>query len=70
DLPYFGLVSDKSFEHIPPASLSLKDVEKDHILRVLKEANWNLNKAAEILGIHRNTLRLKMREYGIEKVNR
>ncbi len=69
DLPYFGLVSDKSFEHVPPASLSLKDVEKDHILRVLKEANWNLNKAAEILGIHRNTLRLKMREYGIEKVN-
>ena len=70
DLPYFGLVSDKSFEHVPPVSLSLKDVEKDHILRVLKEANWNLNKAAEILGIHRNTLRLKMREYGIEKVNR
>ena len=69
DLPYFGLVSDKSFEHVPPVSLSLKDVEKDHILRVLKEANWNLNKAAEILGIHRNTLRLKMREYGIEKVN-
>lgn len=69
DLPYHGLVSDKSFRYIPSASLSLKDMEKDHILRVLKEANWNLNKSAEILGIHRNTLRLKMKEYGIEKVN-
>ncbi len=69
DLPYHGLVSDKSFRYIPSASLSLKDMEKDHILRVLKEADWNLNKSAEILGIHRNTLRLKMKEYGIEKVN-
>ncbi len=69
DLPYFGLVSDKSLKHLPSASLSLKDVEKDHILRVLKKTNWNLNKTAEVLGIHRNTLRLKMKEYGIEKVN-
>ncbi len=67
DLPYFGLVSDKSFERIPPASLSLKDVEKDHILRVLTKNNWNLNKAAEILGNHRNKLRLKMKEYGIKR---
>lgn len=69
DLPYFGLVSDRSYEHVPPASLSLKDMEKDHILRVLKETDWNLNRSAEILGIHRNTLRLKMKEYRIEKVN-
>jgi len=69
DLPYHGLVSDKSFRYTPSASLSLKDMEKDHILRVLKEADWNLNKSAEILGIHRNTLRLKMKEYGIEKAS-
>jgi DNA-binding protein Fis len=31
--------------------------------------DWNLGKAADILGIHRNTLRLKMKEYGIERVN-
>ena len=67
DLPYLGLVSDKSLEYVPPASHSLKDMEKDHILRVLKKTNWNLKKSAEILGIHRNTLRLKMQEYGIQK---
>ncbi|MGB2768838.1 MAG: sigma-54 dependent transcriptional regulator [Candidatus Zixiibacteriota bacterium] len=67
DLPYFGLVSDGTLAHVPPASLSLKDVEKDHILRVLDRNDWNLNKSAEVLGIHRNTLRLKMKEYGIER---
>jgi two-component system NtrC family response regulator len=67
DLPYFGLVTDKTLSHVPPASLSLKDVEKDHILRVLDQNDWNLNKSAEVLGIHRNTLRLKMKEYGIKR---
>lgn len=67
DLPYFGLVTDKTLSHVPPASLSLKDVEKDHILRVLDRNDWNLNRSAEVLGIHRNTLRLKMKEYGIER---
>jgi DNA-binding NtrC family response regulator len=67
DLPYFGLVSGETIAHVPPGSLSLKDVEKDHITRVLDQNGWNLNKSAEVLGIHRNTLRLKMKEYGIER---
>jgi DNA-binding NtrC family response regulator len=70
DLPYFGLVSDGTLEHVPPASLSLKDVEKDHITRVLDQNDWNLNKSADVLGIHRNTLRLKMKEYVIERSTR
>ena len=67
DLPYFGLI--KSKETISSANLSLRDMEKNHILNTLKMTDWNLGKTAEILGIHRNTLRLKMKEYGIEKVN-
>jgi two-component system response regulator AtoC len=67
DLPYFGLLADRTFEGTSPASLSLKDMEKNHILKVLKKTNWNLIKSAEILGIHRNTLRLKMKEYKIQK---
>jgi DNA-binding NtrC family response regulator len=50
-----------------PSDLSLKEMEKSHILNVLEETEWNLSKTAEILGIHRNTLRLKMKEYGIGK---
>jgi DNA-binding NtrC family response regulator len=67
DLPYSGLVSDRPFEDISASSLSLKDMERNQILKVLKKTDWNLMKTAEILGIHRNTLRLKMREYKIQK---
>jgi len=65
DLPYLGLF--KSKDMTLSASLSLKDMEKNHILNTLITSDWNLNKSAEILGIHRNTLRLKMKEYRIEK---
>jgi transcriptional regulator of acetoin/glycerol metabolism len=37
-------------------SLSLKEVEKRHILKVLQETHGNKKKAAEILGIDRTTL--------------
>ena len=68
DLPYFGLVTERSPEGAAgSASLTIKDMEKEHILRVLKGNDWNLNRSADVLGIHRNTLRLKMKEYRIER---
>jgi two-component system response regulator AtoC len=45
----------------------LKDVEREHIEAVLRKSDWNLSEGAKRLGIHRNTLRLKIKEYGIEK---
>ena len=42
--------------------------EKQFILGVLEKVNWNQTEAAEILGIHRNTLMLKMQNLGIKKV--
>lgn len=44
---------------------SLEDLEKDHILRVLKEVDYNKSKASEILGIDRATLYRKAQKYGI-----
>lgn len=46
---------------------SLHEIEKEHIKTILMKFGWNLSEAAKKLGIHRNTLRSKMREYGIEK---
>jgi len=46
--------------------LSLEDVERDHILRVLREANENRSRASQILGIDRKTLYLKLKKYGIK----
>lgn len=63
-------VHDLPLETQPVARSSgelLQDVEKEHIIAVLSKAGWNLSKAAERLGIHRNTLRAKIKEYGITK---
>ncbi len=60
--PAPSLESDPGRAAIRP----LADVEKDHILRVLKECRGNQARAAALLGIHRNTLRNKMQDYGLQ----
>lgn len=45
--------------------LSLEEIEHDHILKILNRMNWHLSKTAQVLGISRPTLRMKMREYKI-----
>jgi DNA-binding NtrC family response regulator len=47
------------------AAVSLEDVEREHILRVLREAGGNQSRASQILGIDRKTLYLKLRKYGL-----
>ena len=42
-------------------------VEKPLFEFILERTGWNRRKAAEILGINRNTLHSKMAEYGIQK---
>jgi DNA-binding NtrC family response regulator len=46
--------------------VSLADVERDHIERVLREKDGNITKAASALGIDRRTLQRKLRAYGME----
>jgi two-component system nitrogen regulation response regulator GlnG len=48
--------------------LSLADVERLHIREVLVLVKGHLGKASEVLGVHRNTLTRKIREYGLEGV--
>jgi two-component system response regulator AtoC len=45
---------------------SLEEMEKEHILRVLRETNYNKSKASTLLGIDRATLYRKAQRYGIE----
>jgi two-component system response regulator HydG len=45
---------------------SMREVEKDLIIKTLEQTNGNKTKAAEILGINRKTLQNKIREYKIE----
>ncbi|MEN9722676.1 MAG: Acetoacetate metabolism regulatory protein AtoC [Pseudomonadota bacterium] len=50
----------------PAPEPSLEELEKQHILRVLQEVNFNKSKAAEILGIDRVTLYRKAHRRGIK----
>ena len=45
----------------------LSDVERRHIEHCLNALDWNMNTCAERLGIHRNTLRAKIKEYGLAR---
>lgn len=49
-----------------PVSKNLEEIEKSHILSVLKETGGNKTKASEILGIGLTTLYRKLQSYGIE----
>jgi DNA-binding NtrC family response regulator len=44
-----------------------REFEKKFIIQVLAKADGNLCKAADLLGIHRNTLSRKMTEYRLRR---
>jgi DNA-binding NtrC family response regulator len=50
----------------PASPQSLDEMERDHIIRVLRETGGNKKKAAEILGIERRTLYNKAKRLGID----
>jgi Fis family transcriptional regulator, factor for inversion stimulation protein len=44
-----------------------REFEKKFIMQVLLKADGNLGKAADLLGIHRNTLARKITEYRLRR---
>jgi DNA-binding NtrC family response regulator len=46
---------------------TLEQLEREHLARVLHATGGNQARAARILGLHENTIRLKMRQFGLEK---
>ncbi len=50
-----------------PASATLEQVEREHILRVLRESGGVITTAATRLGLHRTTLNAMMRKLGISR---
>lgn len=45
--------------------LSLEELERDHINKVLQHTKWNFGNACKILGISRPTLRKKINDYNL-----
>ena len=49
-----------------PENMTLDELEKRAIIDALKKSEGSLIQASEMLGIHRNTLRLKIQKYNIQ----
>ena len=49
----------------PPGSASLADVERQMLVEALAKANGNQTKAAQMLGVSRDTLRYRIKKYGL-----
>jgi len=64
DLPLGGAATN---ENSSEDFLSLDELERLHIRRVLEGAEGNLSRAAEILGVTRMTLYNKLRKYNLDE---
>ena len=60
DIFHFSYVNAKN------RATTLASAERNHILKILKECNWNKSRAAESLEIDRKTLRQKIEKYRLK----
>jgi DNA-binding NtrC family response regulator len=63
DLAFAGTILSPTGE---ASSLSLRDLERDHIIQTLQRFDGHKSETARALGIDRKTLREKLRRYNIE----
>jgi two-component system NtrC family response regulator len=52
------------------SSITLAEIERQHIQAVLEQSNWHQGNAAKTLGISSKTLYRKIREYGFARPGR
>jgi two-component system response regulator HydG len=62
DLVYSNTVLSRM---VTPEPVRLKEMERQHIVKMLARANGNKTHAAQLLGIDRKTLRTKLKQYNI-----
>ncbi len=60
-------LTDGDRQGISPGNVSLIDMQREHILKSLKENRWNYSVTAGKLGIGRTTLWRKVKKYNIAK---
>jgi formate hydrogenlyase transcriptional activator len=67
------LLSQKHPKNISNTCSSLEEIERDHIVRILEQNNWQIKGkqgVAAILGINPSTLRFRMNKLGIKRPER
>ena len=67
DLPeklYEGMQGGSGL-NLRESGITLEELEKKYMIKVLTETGWHKKKAAEILGINPSTLYRKIKTYGL-----
>ncbi len=49
---------------------TLADVEREMVMQTLEKTDWNVSKAARILGLSRDMLRTRMEKYGLMRTEK
>lgn len=65
DLPGDVTGAREQLHDADAGSVALEAVERRHIRQIWRITNGHLSETADLLGIHRNTLRRKLEQYGI-----
>ncbi len=67
--PHLRLVGGPRWR-VAPETVTLREMERDHIAAVLMICGWNQSRAARQLGIGRNTLMRKVKTFRLRKTRR
>jgi transcriptional regulator with PAS, ATPase and Fis domain len=52
---------------LPPEGISFEDLEKSLIIQAMEQTNWNITRAARLLGLSFRTLQYRLEKFGIKK---
>jgi DNA-binding NtrC family response regulator len=71
DVPLDVAMPETGAKLTEDTGLSLRDAceqfERQYVLRVLERVQWNVSRAARLLGVHRNTILTKLSAWGIHR---
>ena len=52
---------------LPPEGISFEDVERSLITQAMEQTNWNITRAAKLLGLSFRTLQYRLEKFGMKK---
>ena len=66
--PQQALEGEPFFDaHGSPRQATCDRFERQYVLRVLDQVQWNVSRAARMLGVHRNTILAKLSAWGVQR---
>ena len=63
-----GPASEGAFK-LPPEGINFEDVERDLITQAMEQTDYNITKAAKLLGLTFRTLQYRLEKFGIKKAD-